>query len=496
MRACFETYLMMTTWRKDMSSFSALTDTADEDVKHIVGEHKEDSAVVSLQKMETEAEIIADVLDDAEERNATTIEILHQTSIATESRDLTAAEYELLARSLRAMTNSRVLKSIAQESGDQTNKRALALEGIKDTLKKFWEFIKSSFRKFWDVVKRWWIKCFDISKRLKSRAKDIMEKADREYGSPVETNIVFPEITKLAMNGKFNEPSLILVGLKNLEGIVEEYVNDNSADRFNDTVEEVTDRTSKIINDIYQRSREILEQNKGDSNYVIQRVEVPVSNDSLTSLKAACERVLASNNSDKVSIDNFTMENSEKYKKQHGEAGDILKHSEYLPGDKWVLTVQPNEAGWSTKAGTIYSLPDVVEMLRRSKVLVTSCRYTDKKYDAGAEVRVLNTTTIGRGCDSVINICEYVFEYRKSFELRDRFKERIIKDIDHLVGETSEDDERAYQQVDRSVRTFANAITGLIRRRSDFETSLCSYAMTSCVSFVNYCEQSLKQYSR
>ena len=486
---------MMTTWRKDMSSFSALTNTADEDVAHIVGEHKQESTIVTLQKIETEAEIIANVLDDAEERNATTIEILHDTSVATESRDLSPAEYELLCRSLRAMTNQRVLKPVSQESGEKTNYRSIALEGIKDTLKKFWEFIKNSFRKFWDVIKRWWIKCFDISKRLKSRAKDVMEKADREYGSPVESNIVFPEITKLAMNGKFNEPSLILTGLKSLEGVVEEYVNDNSADRFNDTVEEVTDRTGKIIGDIYQRSREILEQNKGDVEYVIQRVEVPVSNDSLTLLKAACERVIASNNSDKVSSENFVMENVDKYKKQHGEPGDVLKHSDLLPGDKWVLAVQPNEASWSTKAGTIYSLPDVVEMLRRSKVVVTGCRYTDKKYDASAEVRVLNTTTIGRGCESVINICEYVHEYRKSFELRDRFKERIIKDIDHLISETSEDDERAYQQVDRSVRTFANAVTGLIRRRSDFETSLCSYAVTTCVSFVNYCEQSLKQYS-
>ena len=230
-----------------MSSFSALTNTADEDVAHIVGEHKQESTIVTLQKIETEAEMIANVLDDAEERNATTIEILHDTSVATESRDLSPAEYELLCRSLRAMTNQRVLKPVSQESGEKTNYRSIALEGIKDTLKKFWEFIKNSFRKFWDVIKRWWIKCFDISKRLKSRAKDVMEKADREYGSPVENNIVFPEITKLAMNGKFNEPSLILTGLKSLEGVVEEYVNDNSADRFNDTVEEVTDRTGKII---------------------------------------------------------------------------------------------------------------------------------------------------------------------------------------------------------------------------------------------------------
>ena len=486
---------MMTTWRKDMSSFSALNEIADNDVAVVSGTIKEDSAVESLQKLENETSVVSEVLDDAEERNATTIEILHDTSVATESRDLSPVEYELLSRSLRAMTNKRMLKPIAQEDDQPVRYRTIALEGIKETLKKFWEFIKNGFRKFWTIIKRWWIKCFDISKRLKSRAKDVMEKADREYGSPVESNITFGEITKLAINGKYNEPSMILNGLKNLDIVVAEYINQTSADRFNDTVEEVSDRTSTIINAIYTRAGQILEANKADPDYVIQRIEVPVEREPLRNLLSSCERVLASNDSDKVASEKFTMENADRYKKQHGEPGDVIKHSELLPGDKWLLSVQPQVATWGNNPKEVSTLPDIVEVLRRSKIMVTSCRYSEKKYDANMEVRVLNTTTIGRGCESVIAICENVFEYRKSFEARERFKERIIKDVDQLVNETSENDERAYQQVDRSVRTFANAVVGLIRRRSDFETSLCSYAVSTCVSFVNYCEQSLKQYS-
>lgn len=479
-----------------MSAFDNLSEIADNDVALVVGNTKEESSTEALENLTTEAQVVAETLDEAEERNATAIEVLHDTSCVMESRNLSAAEYELLSRSLRAITNTRALNTIALESAENDNtRRSMVLESIKDTLKKFWEYIKNAFKKFWAVIKRWWIKCFDISKRLKNRAQNVMDKADKEYGSPTNNTIPFSEASKLGVNGKFNEPAVLLNGLKNLEGIVGEYVNENTADRFNDTVEEVSDRTSSMINKIYEVSRTILEQYKDDPEYVIQRSEIPVDSDSLKALKLSCERVIASAESEKVSGTTFAMENAEKYRKQYAESGDTMKHSDYLPGDKWILSVQPNAESWETGNSKIYTLPDVVELLRRSKVVVASCRYNEKKYDQDQEARVLNTTTIGRGCESVIDICEKVFEYRKSFELRDRFKERVIKDIDRLVSETSESDERAYQQVDRSVRTFANAIVGLIRRRSDFETSLCSYAMTTCVSFVNYCEQSLKQYS-
>ena len=45
------------------------------------------------------------------------------------------------------------------------------------------------------------------------------------------------------------------------------------------------------------------------------------------------------------------------------------------------------------------------------------------------------------------------------------------------------------------IRSFANAIIGMIRRRTDFETSLCAYAVSSSVAFLNYAELSLKQYT-
>ena len=71
----------------------------------------------------------------------------------------------------------------------------------------------------------------------------------------------------------------------------------------------------------------------------------------------------------------------------------------------------------------------------------------------------------------------------------------MIKEIDQTVNDVTGDNESSYSEVDRLIRSFANAVTGLIRRRSDFETNLCAYSMSTSVAFLNYSELSLKQYT-
>ena len=70
------------------------------------------------------------------------------------------------------------------------------------------------------------------------------------------------------------------------------------------------------------------------------------------------------------------------------------------------------------------------------------------------------------------------------------------KTLTQKINELSEDNESAYAECDRMIRSFANAIIGMIRRRTDFETSLCAYAVSSSVAFLNYAELSLKQYTK
>lgn len=477
-----------------MSEFSKLIENADEDVKHIAVTENKTNDIQSLDNSHTEAEIVRDHLDEIEERNAVTIELLKDVDVATESRDLTPAEFNILKTSLRAITNSRVLKDVAMESSEGANLRPIAMEGIKDTLKKFWVFIKEQVKKFWTMLKQWWIKCFDISKRLKKRADNLIKEADDQYGSASENTMDFPEISKLAIAGKYNDPTAIVHGLKSLEDITADFINDNTSERFNETVEELSDKTTRVIENIYSEAKDVLSQVPDQR---IERDRIYISKDDITSIKTTLSKILTTADNDFIKDASFASTgNEDKFKKLHGIESDKdrFTRSVNLPGDKWVLSVQPELATLSNT--NLSNLPDIIDYVRRSKLTIGSCFYNAKKYDSGLEVRVLNPSLISRGCESVSKICEYVFEYRQAFEKRDKFKERVIKDIDRLINEVTDEHENAYQEVDRTTRTFANSMVGLIRRRSDFETSLCSYAIATGVAFANYSEKSLKLYSK
>lgn len=473
-----------------MSTLEDLQNKADDDVAHVTGEEKPNADI----NVDTNAEIemARDQLDDAEDRNAATIEILEDTVVATESRDITEREMSVLRTTMKALTGTQPFKQVAQESEDTPTNRQIALEGFKETLKKFWTFIKEQAKKFWSMLKRWWFKTFDISKRAKGRAEKLRDQADREYGVSVENEIPFKEIKKLAINGRINDTAAIVKALKELEDLNADLINTREADQFNDAAQDLTDKTTEIIEGIKSHADALIKARGEDTR--IERSDLSVRESDLNEFTGIVESIFARQDSSLVDHDDFGLDKADKYLKQYAEPGKAkFKHSAHLPGDKWVLSIKPTLPG---STGPVIDLGTTIEGMRASRLLVVSCLYGDKQYDAEPLVKVLSTSVISRGCESIVRICEYVNEYKGAFERRDRFKERVIKDIDQVVNNLTQDNDMTYVECDRLIRSFANAIIGLIRRRSDFETSLCAYSMSTSIAFLNYSELSLKQYTK
>lgn len=479
-----------------MSTFAELQQIADNDVAVIVGTGKKVDEVTIGHNPDVSN--MAEHLDQVEERNATTIELMRDTDIATESRQLSSKEFNVLRNSLKAITGTDLLKTPAMEDGEAKDSRNIAMEGFKETLKKFWSYIKTALSNFWNLLKRWWVRTFDISKRSLGRARKLQDQADREYGVSSENEIPFAEIKKLAINGKYTEIPAILKGFKDLEALVFEIVETRTSDKFNDTVELLSDHVTRIVTKMHSDAERDLAANASDENYRVSRKTIVLNDSDLKPLNDVIGEVFSSNDSALIDSEAFNFPNSDKYLKQYGEIGDMnkkdtFKHSQYLPGDKWILTIQP-ERLLSSNQGFI-SANDSIEYIRRSRIVVADCNYAHKTYDGDTMVKTLQPTSISRGCESIIHICEYVNEYRLAFERREKFKDRVIKEIDQTINDVTSDTENAYSEIDRLVRSFANAVIGLIRRRSDFETNLCAYAIGASVAFLNYGELSLKQYT-
>ena len=99
-----------------MSTFEDLQQTANDDVKVIVGDTKPSSDETIATNVDLD--IARDHLDDVEERNSATIGIMDDTLIASESADISPRDMGILRVSLSAITGARVIRPFAQEDVD------------------------------------------------------------------------------------------------------------------------------------------------------------------------------------------------------------------------------------------------------------------------------------------------------------------------------------------------------------------------------------------
>lgn len=469
-----------------MSIFSTLNDTADKDVVIILGQTKKNDETLIVN--DADVKQVTEHLDDVEARFAATVDIMGETAVATESADLSAKDLTILRTSMKAIAGYDSMKTVAAESDDSVSRSSIALEGFKETLTRFWQYLKAQMVKFWNILKRWWIKTFDISKRLLGRAKKMRDKADKEYGSPQFNEIPFHEIKKLAVNGKFHEPNNIISGLSDIEELVDTLITRDRSDAFDDNVEDIANNTFSILTDLQDRI--FAAQKNVPEGTRLGKMKLTVSDKLIADLRESISHGYTTNNSDLINLEDFDFSNSVKYKKMYAGEGDVLQHSKPLPGDSWILSVTPPTPGENGRYIT-----DLIDDIRRSKLVIAPSSYGSKSYDPSMNVRTLLPSQISRGCDFIIRICENVFQHKVTFEARDRMKERIFKDIDNIVRQLSGEDATTFGELDRIVRGFSNAITGFIRRRSEFETNLCAYATGTSAAFLNYSELSLKQYS-
>ena len=120
----------------------------------------------------------------------------------------------------------------------------------------------------------------------------------------------------------------------------------------------------------------------------------------------------------------------------------------------------------------------------------------DKPKDVGGEVATLTTSQIAKVCDSVVDIADKIFDFKKGWENRDKDQEKIIKTIDDAFREVSKDNDENTTETQRYARGLASAATDLLRRDATFKASFVGYAMTTSNVALSYCERSLAQHKK
>lgn len=408
--------------------------------------------------------------DDLEEKAEQTEEIAEQVEVAAEGAGLDPQASAILHLAFKNITGkawaAKKLPKHESYSGlksERIEATQLALEGIKETLKQFWEAIKAQFKKFFAKIKTWYIKTFDASKRMIARAKKLQERAESTSGTIENKTFSFSSAKSICVAGKVKDTAGVLLALSNLEKVADQELTVKSASEFDSEVD-----------DVVSKFKNITDADTSTANAALT-VVVGKYYQSRTSKGKNTGTLVPSTEADLI--------------KQFGDAADIeVYRSDVLPGDRAFMRVVPkavNKAGATNK--------DNIRIIRTARCTVSAFKAKGRDVEGTQDITTLTTSQISKMCDVVVTICESVFGFKKAWEARERHQEKCIKEIDSSVKNIA-DDKDVSSTISGDARSLAAAVTGSIRNDTATHASLVTLCLSSSGVYLTYGERSLAQY--
>ena len=409
-----------------------------------------------IVEADAEAEDLGERVDLAEELTETV------EPVVTEGAGLDVASMKLLLTGMRRVAGPRAkhlvgrdvkMESISAGVSGRREQTRIQFESLKDTLKAAWEAIKAAFKKAWAKIKTWYIKTFDASKKLKARAEKIRSRAESSSATIDKKNFSFSGAKSIAIDGKVKDGGAFVSALETVKSLSESILEVKKTDDVGKIAEDLADALNDVTKDSLAAAVSKIHEDV--------KTKTGVSGLSSTVSDA---KVLAS----------------------LGDSKEIkVSASTELPGGKLVVNIVGK--GSAGVEGSIANL-------RRTRAAFINAK--DKPREVASEVSTLNSSQVAKVCDSVIDVAENIFDFKKAWENRDKDQEKTIKAIDDAFRELSREDEDNAADVRRNARGIASAAAALLRRDASFKAAFVSYAMSTCNVALSYCERSMAQYKK
>ena len=429
---------------------------------------EDETATAAVADATADAQDVAQEDDNVEQLETEQEELGEvEETVAQESEGLTPQAARLLQITLGNIVGKRhAQKIIATENyssgrGAQREAKQLALEGIKETLKQFWEAIKAQLKKFYAKVKSFFVKMFSAAKKLKERAEKIQKKANDTVGTIEEKSFSFGQTKTIAVDGKYNEAGTVTTGLNNARKILEAIISVQKADTYERVIDEAAGLIEKTVKD-GKDGKDVL----GSGVNVLVKLE-EVAGKSLVG-KAVSETKL-----------------KEMYVPKDDKT-TLVTMSDSLPGGKAIFMV----AG--TVKGTTADVEEFTKAIKATRNVLGNDKFNPRDVSEG-DVKTLTTSQIDKVCDDVIEIAETAYTYEKAWEKRDKFQAKLEREVDSIIKDVNSDKDED-SRIQRIARNYASAITGSVRRRTNFEAQFISYALNLSSAMLNYSERSLAQH--
>ena len=389
----------------------------------------QEAATESHDTMEAEGKAV-DLLQDGEDKVQ---DIKEEVVSATEADGLSPQALKYLQVSLRnivgkSFANKRLPSMEAAEKEDPHSVARIALEGVVDTIKQFWLAIKNQVGKFWNATKDWYIKTFDVANKIIARAKALGEKSNSMTSAPTEKSFSMGGASLLAVNYSVKEPNDCIKGLATLKTILDTILVNVSKQNQNDRADNILNAASKLTHGI----RSNLAQGASDLPRIYSESQLGKSLEGAFVNDAPLYQDIA-----KIAID------AEMAKKLGIDTQTTTaKMSDPLPGNKSFFVIQPssNNSGLLTnEPKSIEEVSNVFEMIKLFRWLLSDTSSKTKTMDDDLDVKTLMSGQV----DQIAGLCEEmgttILNYKKEFEARDKYIQRIVKGFDTIMKELEQE---------------------------------------------------------
>ena len=243
-----------------MSAFNLAHESADAENQNPeagVETPESETATAAVSEATAAEQEVAQEDDTAEELDGEQEELEDiQEEVAKESDGLSPVTARLLSQSLSRIVGKQHAKKVFAMENYQSSRsgqreaKAIALEGIKETLKQFWEAIKAQLKKFYNKVKTYFVKAFSAARKLKDRAEKLQTKANDTIGTIEDKSFSFGQTKAIAVDGKYNDINTVTAGLNGVRKWIEANLTVQKSDKYEGAVEKLQVAVEKAVKDI------------------------------------------------------------------------------------------------------------------------------------------------------------------------------------------------------------------------------------------------------
>lgn len=445
------------------------TTTGDEEILSAEAQPESDMAdmapdVAEMEEASSTAEALTDSSADLEEVAEALSASAAAGGISTES-----AVYARLAirgivgRHSMALADAMV-PSMESFGGSSSRARATAsMEGaIVEALKSFWNAIVAKMKKLFAYVKNWIMKVFGAAPKLKARAEAIAKKTQNITGAAEEKTMDLSLMHQLHIGGKAPLPSAMLTILKAIGGVAENALGSKTSGNYSKVAEDYDTMLSEAENADYSAVTEnsLQAYHKNHTKQVV------------TDAIAFGKSMIPSGST--ASTDARWGTDVEAHLGNEGFGGKAVVVQ--------ISTLAPANDNFT-----------LARFARGTSMRIVDHAVKPKDIDNSGSFKTLSSSEIRSACDEVVDICDSIITYKKSWEAREKQFDKIDKSAKKAIASADKDKDEAGVKP-RVIKDIALGASSMERIGVNYETQLVNYLLACARSVLTWCERSLAQY--